>query len=979
MVRMAAQPPATSVSVRISSPVLVGRDAELAALVEVVARRPSAVLVEGEPGMGKTRLVRELVRRPELEGLRVLSGTCQHLREPFPYGPVLEALRGLTGRPLPCPLSPVAGALRPLLPELAEVLPVPLEPLPDPLADRHREFRAIRELLGACGPVLLVLDDVHWADERTRDVLRFLAAAPPERLGLVLAYRTESGRGVFGTPFRPAETVRTARVRLGPLAVPAVRRLAAGLLDVPRIDEEFAARLHECTAGIPFVVEETLRSLRESPVESVFSERSPDAIEVPALLREAMAERLASLPETAVRLVRAAAVLAVPAEAPLIAAVAGTRRSRLPAALTEAVRGGVLLEVDRGRYGFRHTLARKAVYDTVTGPERQVLHGRALRALAETVPRPLVQLAGHAQAGGLTEQWRHYAEAAADRAIEVGDTALAIDTLQALLEGAALDEPDVERMATKLSKIALRGLRPDVTVTLERVLAERGLCRTTRGTIRLSMGMLLVRRPGDLGRGRHEVEKAIEELADRPELAARGMNLLAQPLDGLTPLAWHQEWARRADDVAARLDDPELRLTLLADRIACRAHVGDATAWTEFEALPEHTATVGERVQLSRLWCNLADAQAWCGYLTRAERLLRTGLGMATTAGAVSMAEVGRSTRLRLDWLTGNWSAVAEAGASLAGKYPDLRPVAGEAELVLGTLAAVRGEFADAERHLAATFVATPEHGVIPVVLAAAAVLIRVRLATGDLPGAGEVADRGVTAARHKGVWVWAADLVPAAVEAYALAGREADAEALLEEFARGIADRDAPVTEAALPAARGALLDARGEHAEAAERFDEAVARYAGFPMPYPATWARERAALCRLNLGEGSATGELCDAAEAYERLGATRDAGRCRHALREHGAWTPSPRGRRGYGQQLSPREREVARMLADGRTNREIADGLFLSPRTVEQHVAKVLRKLGARSRTEITWLDHDLAGPVAVRLPRQGKGRVSALG
>jgi DNA-binding CsgD family transcriptional regulator len=175
----------------------------------------------------------------------------------------------------------------------------------------------------------------------------------------------------------------------------------------------------------------------------------------------------------------------------------------------------------------------------------------------------------------------------------------------------------------------------------------------------------------------------------------------------------------------------------------------------------------------------------------------------------------------------------------------------------------------------------------------------------------------------------------------------------VVEEFARGIEGRDAPVAGAALVAGRAVLLAARGKHQAAATMFDEAKAGYEVLPMPYPATGALERAALCRLAEGERPAIEELARAAEAYERLGAIRDAGRCRHQLREHGAWAPSQRGRRGYGSELSPREREVARMLAAGRTNREIADGLFLSPRTVEQHVAKVLRKLGVRSRTEIT--------------------------
>nr|WP_157357980.1 LuxR family transcriptional regulator [Amycolatopsis nigrescens] len=977
---MAAQFTSTSVSVRTSSPVLVGRDAELGAVIEVLLARPSAVLIEGEAGMGKTRLVRELLNRAELADVRVLTGSCQPLREPFPYGPVLEALRGVADAGVE-PLSPVAGVLRPLLPELAGLLPPAPEPMADPGADRHRRFRAIRELLAACGPALLVIDDLHWADEHTTDFLRFLVSAQPDRLGLVITTRNDRSPvgGPLSTPFRPAESVRTARVRLGPLDVAAVRRLAAGVLDVARVDEEFAAKLHDCTAGIPFVVEETLRALAESPPTC----RLLDEIEVPVLLREAMSERMGTLAEAAERLAHAAAVLGVPAEAGLVGSVAGVRGIRLSAALTETVTAGVLRETERGQYGFRHSLDRRAVYQSVNGPERQLLHSRALRALAETAPQPLVQLAEHARAGGLTEQWRQYAEAAADRAIECGDTSLAIDTLQTLLEGAALTEADVERMATKLSKIALRGLRPDVSTTLERVLAERSLSRATRGTIRLNLGLLLVRRPGELGRGRVEVEKAIDELADRPELAARGINLLAQPIDGLTPLAWHEQWAKRADKVFERLRDNELRLALTGDRIACRAHVGDGSAWADFERLPGGgNATIAERVQLARLWCNLADAQSWVGHLDRAERLLRDGTVQANTTGALFTVELARGTRLRLDWVTGNWAGLAESGEALLEKYPDLGAVVAECSLVLGALATVRGEFADAERHLITTGILDPEHAVMPVVLSAAAVMIRLRLSTEDLDGACAAADDGMKAARHKGVWVWTAELVPAAADAYLLAGRTADAEAAVEEFATGITDRDAPVAEAALRSARAVLLAGRGSHREAAAGFDDAATRYAELPMPYPATLARERAALARLAGGEASATTELCDAADAFERMGATRDAGRCRHQLREHGAWTPSPRGRRGYGQQLSPREREVARMLAGGRTNREIADGLFLSPRTVEQHVAKVLRKLGARSRTEVAWLEHDLGEPAkdapaapaapATPLPRQAR-------
>ena len=965
-------PRPTSVSIRSGPATLAGRDAELAAIADVLLRRPAAVLIEGEPGMGRTRLLTELARRKEFAGGRILFGACQPLREPFPYGPVLEALRSADDRPLG-PLSPVAGVLRPLLPELAESLPPQPDPLADPLAERHRVFRAVRELLVACGPTLVLIDDLQWADEDTRDLMRFLATAMPPQLAVVATFRTGATQqpGPLGASFRTGPAVHSARVALGALDVAAVRQLAAELLELPRVTDEFAGKLHECTAGIPFVVEETLRALRDAaerlPVGEVLSDRLLETLEVPVLLREAVTERLAGLPENAVRLVGAAAVLGIGAEAAVLGELAGLGDESLRTALLAALAGGVLGELGEGCYGFRHPLARKAVYDTVSAPERALLHAQAIRVLAARPSPPLTLLARHSRAAGRLDQWRHYAEAAADEAIARGETSRAIDLLQSVLAEPGPADGDVGRLATKLSQVALRGFRPDVIGTLERVLEEVVLPPVIRGTVRLSLGMLLVRTIGQLGRGRVEVERAVGELVDRPDLAARGITLLAQPIDGLTPLSWHETWGERAREIHDRLDDPELRLALTADRIAAASHTGDGAAWAEFEALTSRVGSVAERVQLARLWCNLADAQSWAGHLERAERLVTEGVRRATDAGALYAIGLVQGTRVRLDWVRGRWSGLAESAEQLREGYPELGPIVMESSLVLGGLAAVRGEFAAARRHLAAASVHAPEHGPIPVVLSAAGVLINVLLATDDVEGAGGVADVAVAAAGRKGVWVWAAALVPAAAEAYARAERWSDADAVVEAFARGIDGRDAPVAAAALQAGRAVLLEARGKHLAAAALFDEAASGYAALPMPYPATGARERAALCRLTAGNREAVEELSVAAEAYEQLGATRDAGRCRHQLREHGAWAPSQRGRRGYGRELSPREREVARMLAEGRTNREIADGLFLSPRTVEQHVAKVLRKLGTRSRTD-----------VARKMPATGDAPAAAL-
>ncbi|HKN54530.1 MAG TPA: AAA family ATPase, partial [Amycolatopsis sp.] len=695
-------PRSTSVSVRSGRAKLTGRDAELTAIVDVLLRRPAAVLIEGEPGMGRTRLLTEIAARKEFSAGSVLTGACQPLREPFPYGPVLDALRRAGERPLG-PLSPVAGVLRPLLPELAEMLPPQPEPLSDPVAERHRVFRAVRELLVACGPTLLLVDDLQWADEDTCDLMRFIGAAMPPELAVVATCRTGLGPCA---PFRAGPAVHTARVALGPLDVRAVRQLATELLDVPRVTDEFAGKLHEYTAGIPFVAEETLRALRDAAghihAGEVLSERLLENLDVPVLLREAVTERLAALPETAVRLAGAAAVLGVGADTAVLGELAGLDDESLRTALLAALSGGVLGELGDGRYGFRHPLARKAVYDTVSGPERTSLHAQAINVLSAQPSPSLTLLAQHSRAAGRLDQWRDYAEAAADEAIDRGETSRAIDLLQSVLTEPGITGTDVGRLATKLSEVALRGFRPDVIGTLERVLEETVLPRGIRGGVRLSLGMLLVRTRDGLGRGRLEVERAIGELADRPALAARGMTLLARPIDGLTPLSWHENWQQRANELHDRLDDPELRLALTADRIAAASHIGDGSAWLEFQRLSDPVGSVAERVQLARLWCDLADAQSWTGHLDRAEHLVTEGIQRATDARAKYAIGLVEGTCIRLDWVRGHWAGLAETAEKLRDSHPELGPIVMESSLVLGGLAAVRGEFASAQRHLAA-------------------------------------------------------------------------------------------------------------------------------------------------------------------------------------------------------------------------------------------------------------------------------------
>ncbi|MFC7614552.1 AAA family ATPase [Actinokineospora soli] len=256
---------------RTSSPVLIGRAEHLAVLRDAVAERPAVVLVEGEAGVGKSRLVAELLAG-DLGPVLPLVGHCRRVGEPFSYGAVLEALRGAEGRlaELGNGLNPVTGVLAPLLPEIARHLPGPLPPIGDPRAERHRLFRAVRELLGALGPALLVVEDLQWADDGTRQLLRFIAGDPPAPLATAITYRREDlpTGSPLGAEFRPPPGALFAALAVEPLDVAGVRALTEAIVGEDAVSPAFATRLHERTAGIPFVVEETLRALRDPRARS---------------------------------------------------------------------------------------------------------------------------------------------------------------------------------------------------------------------------------------------------------------------------------------------------------------------------------------------------------------------------------------------------------------------------------------------------------------------------------------------------------------------------------------------------------------------------------------------------------------------------------------------------------------------------------------------------------------------------------------
>ncbi|WP_433248284.1 helix-turn-helix transcriptional regulator [Streptosporangium sp. CA-135522] len=932
------------------SPVLVGRAVELQVLIDAMTHPPAVALVEGEAGIGKTRLVRAALGRLASGDRSVLLGYCHQIREPFPYGPVFEALREIAGRlPATEALNPVTGALRGYLPELACALPPSPEPLDDPRAERHRVFRAIRALLAAVGPAVLVIEDLHWADDGTRDLLRFLTDQPPEGLTTVATYRRED-RGTAGLPlghaYRHPPGTTSVVIPLTPLDVPGVRSLADALLNRSGLSPTFVTRLHERTAGIPFVVEEVIRSLPDG--------EGPDALDrvgVPLLLREAMAEQMAGLSAAAVNAVQAAAVLRLPMSERLITAVGGNS-----AGLGEALRAGVLHEHPGGRYGFRHALAQQAVYDAIPGPDRRLAHEHAMTALTATDPPPLVQLAFHARQAGDMDAWLRHGTAAANHAAALGDTALAVEVLENMLADPDLPAPDRGPLVLLLSRLAAIGLlglsHQRVVRLLRHLLREDFLSRGVRGEARLNLGMVLCNQAGDNAAGRSEIMAAVAELHDRPRLAARGLASLAMPGWSTEPLATHEEWMVRAEALVATADSPELAAAVLANRASLEMTIGSPEAFAVAATLPVADPSAAVRREAARAYCNLHDAATTLGDYATAEKFAREGRRLAAETGALYPAYLIKVSTIRREWLTGRWDGLRARAAALAEPATETSLVAVDLWLVLGLLALATGEWEEAARHLHDAGLDAPDDRFLPIVAAAAGGMIELHLARGASESAVAEAERSVARLRRKGVWVWGAHLVPAAVTAIAQAGRVDEAAELVAEFADGIADRLAPAAHAALDAARGALAATDRRHGDAAGFFARAREAYAALPQPYAAARAHEGEARAGLALGDRTVASAFAELAERFASLGATHDAARCRRTLRDIGVEVQLPRGRKGGSGALSQREREVARLVALGRTNREIADVLFLSTRTVETHVATVLRKLGIRSRTEI---------------------------
>lgn len=421
----------------------VGRDEQRKVLLDAYkaasAGEGRTVLLAGEPGIGKTRLASELARVAHYEGCAVLFGRCDDGLA-VPYQPFAEALGGyvatVDSATLAAQLGPWGGDLARLLPQLPSLVPGLAAPAQaDPDTERLRIFEAVTALLGTIGdsaPVVLLLDDLHWAAKPTLLLLRHILRAPPARLLVLGTYRdtdldrTHPLSEVLADMRRVDGVERLALDGLDAQEVSSFIHAAAGT-EVDATLDSVVAAIHEETEGNPFFVGQVLRHLVETGVvvqhEGRWTTRaSPGSVGIPEGVREVVGRRLGRLDDAANEVLAVASVIGREFDLTILSAVLGDPDGTLDA-LESAERAHLIHGVTGrpGRWTFNHALVRSTLYEELPTTRRLRLH--------RDVGRALVGTKGDSDPAVLADLARHFAEAAAlgetERAIDFGRRAAA--------------------------------------------------------------------------------------------------------------------------------------------------------------------------------------------------------------------------------------------------------------------------------------------------------------------------------------------------------------------------------------------------------------------------------------------------------------------------------------------------------------------------------------------------------------------------
>ncbi len=947
---------------------IVGRRAEL----DIVGRALAALddgatpllYVVGEPGIGKTRLLAELHTQAHARRHLVLGGRAAEFERDLPFGLFVAALddylASLTGDEVALPAE--LGRIFPALAHLAEGATAGLQ------EERYRAHRAVRGLLDGLStrrPVVLVLDDVHWADPASAELLCHLVAhRPAGPVLLAVAMRP------VGTSARLAAALEQAardgsahRLELGPLSPDDARQMV-GVTD---------ARLYQQSGGNPFYLQQLVRAGGGPGVGGGFTLADADLV-VPAPVRAALEAEVAALSGPARNLLAGAAVTGESFEPELAAAAAGIDEGDAFELVDELVRLDVVRPTSVPRhFRFRHPIVRHGVYQSAGPGWRLTAHARLAQALERVGAPPQVRA--------------HHVE----RSARIGDTA----ALALLQEAARAAAPRAPATAARWYQAALRLLPHDqderrlgLLVATATTLASAGLLAESRMVL---LDAIAVVPPGFaplagirvrliascaaiehlLGHHRHahgRLTSALGELADQgsPEAAALKLELAVDAIYTFDFPAM-QSWAAAAAADAAALGAAALEaaaLALLGFAEYIRGDTGPAASHLDragavVDGLPDTALAAQLDATYYLCWAE--------NFMERFEDALRH------TERGIALSQASGQGQLLVPLMLGRvYALVARGRCAEAGELAELaedaarlaaNPQSLSWALWVRTLAATAaGDHALAlrsgEECLAVG--STVDHNVISAT--GGWVLGATLLETGEparcraeVLAAGGGPDLALIGA---GARCTCYELLTRAELAL---GRRAEAAAWADRAATTAATLDLHLARATADRARALVLLDADEPAPAAELAASAVADAAAAAAPIET--ARSRILLGRCLAASGDrdraaalweqAAGELAACGAPSYREEALRELGRVGRRPRSEPAAAGSADGA-GLAA-LTAREREVAELVAAGNTNREIAGTLYLSEKTVESHLSHIFTKLGVSSRARLTTL------------------------
>jgi DNA-binding CsgD family transcriptional regulator len=968
---------------------LVGRTAEFGRLTHVLdqaaAEEPVVALVSGDAGMGKTRLVAELATVAAGRGFMVLSGRCAELGDSVPYLPLADALHSAAGA---APALADAIAARPVLGLLLPDRGTPQTPGGEaPGMAQQQLFGAVLGMLAELAgktPVLLVLEDMHWADRSTRDLLTFLSRVlHRERVAVIATYRTDDLHR--GHPLRAvaAELLRlpsVTAVEVGPLRDEAMAEHLTALAQGP-LDAAALEAIIRRAEGNTYYAEELLAA-------------SACGSDLPTGLAELLLARLQRLSPAGQQVVHAAAVAGRRVEDDLVRQACGLGEAEYEEAVREAVANQLLVPDGEEGYAFRHALLREAAYADLLPGERTRLHARLAELLSDEVrlssaPGTAAELAHHSLAshdipGAFSASVRAGQEA--DRLAAPAEAHRHFDQALALWDRVTDPEKQAGMQRGWLAfesarSAAASGDLHRAVQQLHRMLAYITTAEdpvlVSRANERLAYYLLDVDQHAAAVAAAREAIDALPEEPPRWE-RARSLATYAQTLLTADDLSPAQTWALAARDAAraAGAQSPEADALVTLGQLEERSgHIPEAIElFTQAHRQAREAGVLG--VQL-RAAFQLARINLERGDLAQAGATAHEGLLRAEEAGLL-LAPYGLDLQY-LHYLAhfndGDW----EHAQQVADGFP-VR-VTTDREAVLSAMAlfidVAQGDDATvADRRTwlepfwpAENFSAfigrgllaehALWHGDTATALAEVAACIESEIdyLGGYGPPLIRVAAVGLAAQADR-----AAQARAVGDEAAAAAAVDG-ARTLIETARQGAAFPRRPNSVLGVDG-RAWLARAEAEWLRAQGRNDPA-AWYAvlttfGPAFAYEAARSRWRLAESLLETGRrDEAQHEWEQAIETADRLGA-RPLLAALTALGRRGRLSRDldrPGSQVSMLGGLTAREHEVLRLLAAGRSNREIATELFIAPKTASVHVSNILAKLGAASRTEAAAIAH----------------------